>query len=417
MFCLLIGLSPPSEETFDYFCETVTTIQNDSTLEWNKYEICLANDVDNDNAPTLLVSAVSEAHPDDVMKAVDSALQQQHQHSFHGDEKKENHPTSTNNNDNDNKKVQCELWASAPCPLPLRPRLSHQYPFEFSSSSTTTTITTPFHNDYHDGAGVLSCMREWGVWMQRSVLDVHQVFILRKLVEDAIDEAEGLLKLYRPEIQIGKDAFCFREMASRSQERFDLRLDRNPYILTFIRQHLLGEQTASFLHQWFNIDNNDDIDFDISVVYSKPGANHQGWHSDGNHMPGASDAGWNFSSNGSKCLASAYAICMFLPLIPLDDEVGYTQFWPGSHRHRDLVGFGKVAEIANATYDAKCQAGDAVWYDYRTLHRGMPNHSHSTTRPIVQIIFKRKWYKEKQNYGIESIASNSNSNNNVPSPH
>jgi hypothetical protein len=33
------------------------------------------------------------------------------------------------------------------------------------------------------------------------------------------------------------------------------------------------------------------IDFDVSVVYSRPGATTQGWHADGDHK--GSDAGWN----------------------------------------------------------------------------------------------------------------------------
>ena len=62
-----------------------------------------------------------------------------------------------------------------------------------------------------------------------------------------------------------------------------------------------------------------------------------------------------------------------------------------------------MSEATLSTFDAKGAAGDGVWYDYRTMHRGMPNKS-QVVRPVVQIIFKKKWYVERANYGDETIA-------------
>lgn len=103
-------------------------------------------------------------------------------------------------------------------------------------------------------------------------------------------------------------------------------------------------------------------------------------------------------------LATPYAICLFLPLIDLDESVGYTQFWPGSHRNREITGFGPVAQVTESVWNGNgSKAGDGVWYDYRLLHQGMPNVSETIVRPIVQIIFKQKWYVERDNYGSESV--------------
>jgi len=41
--------------------------------------------------------------------------------------------------------------------------------------------------------------------------------------------------------------------------------------------------------------------------------------------------------------ADPYALCVFVPLIDLDQDVGFTQFWPGSHRYNGLWGFGGAA--------------------------------------------------------------------------
>uniref|UniRef100_A0A7S1Y5H0 Phytanoyl-CoA dioxygenase n=1 Tax=Grammatophora oceanica TaxID=210454 RepID=A0A7S1Y5H0_9STRA len=235
--------------------------------------------------------------------------------------------------------------------------------------------------------------------LQTRILDADQITELRTKVEFAISNVEALLSSRRPEIAYGKDNFHFREIASRGGERFDLRL-LDADAKDFVRQHVFGNpRVTSFLSNALGSPN--EIDFDTSVVYSRPGARTQGWHADGDHQRGATDAGWETDGWNAR-LANAYALCVFIPLIDLDDDVGFTQFWPASHRNRDLMGFGKVAELAQATYDGKCSAGDGIWYDYRLFHRGMPNSS-TVVRPVLQVIFKKKWYVEKANYGVEPI--------------
>mmetsp|Transcript_37725 Transcript_37725/g.82835 ORF Transcript_37725/g.82835 Transcript_37725/m.82835 type:complete len:364 (+) Transcript_37725:120-1211(+) len=358
MFCVLIGLVPPTESAFKHLQEHITNVQG-MALQFR--ESSHAKDADDGDTPTLLISAASEAQPDDVVAAVDRELK------AGGEE------------------TRCELWASAPCPLPLRPPCGY-----------------PVHLPNNEGwlYDAARAMREWGVLTQSSVLNTAQINELRMLVDDAIFEAEASLAANRPDISVGTDVFCFKEIASRSTERFDLRL-LNSAAGEFVERHVMSQpEVAALLQQ--TLGSLCELNFDISVVYSRPGADHQGWHADGGHQKGAKDAGWD-RDGWEDDLADAYAICLFIPLIDLNNEVGYTQLWPGSHRHRDLVGFGKVAEIAEATFDGKCLAGDAVWYDYRLLHRGMPNSSSDVVRPVVQLIFKRKWYVERQNYGTESI--------------
>jgi ectoine hydroxylase-related dioxygenase (phytanoyl-CoA dioxygenase family) len=142
-------------------------------------------------------------------------------------------------------------------------------------------------------------------------------------------------------------------------------------------------------------------------VYSRPGAGAQGWHADGSHRPGAADAAWQDDGKVQR-LTTPYAICLFVPLIDLNDEVGYTQFWPGSHANCQLVGLGPFAQVTQSVWNSDgCLAGDGVWYDYRLMHQGMHHEKNSSVplRPIVQIIFKQKWYVERANYGVESIVA------------
>lgn len=110
----------------------------------------------------------------------------------------------------------------------------------------------------------------------------------------------------------------------------------------------------------------------VSVVYSRPGAGDQDWHTDGAHAdaPRAGGPG------------APYAVCVFVPLIDLDEGTGCTQFWPGTHADRELAGFGPASEVLGAAVAPYVAAGSAVLYDYRLMHRGLANRSRE--RPVLQ---------------------------------
>ena len=166
----------------------------------------------------------------------------------------------------------------------------------------------------------------------------------------------------------------------------------------------------------------------VSVVYSRPGAPHQGWHADGPHV--APDVGWSAHLDDGNAAAAAaaaatatattttaavdghdaktlpappYAVCVFVPLIDLSPEVGFTRFWPGTHAYAGLRGFGGAAEGLGLAVDCMGRAGDCVLYDYRLLHRGMPNRSEATERPLLQFFYHQPAYRETKNYGHERL--------------
>jgi hypothetical protein len=335
------------------------------------------------------------------------------------------------NNKKETPHPRVELWASAPAPLPLW-NASRSTMWSHCSSSSILVDrcgditeeqqqngknTNSKENDdatsrrdllflldpslrSQDNKAYIT-LRKWGIVLQKKVLNLTEVKKIRSIVDEAIQEVELSLSVHRPDIQVGKDTIIFREIASRNLERFDLKLTSDA-AMNFVQGHVLQTDIVQdFLTQCLG--DLSHIDFDVSVVYSKPGANTQGWHADGAHLNAFHDAGWDADGWRTR-LAGAYAICLFIPLIDLDYEVGYTQFWPGSHRSRDLVGFGPVAELTCSTLDAIGSAGDGIWYDYRLLHRGMPNNSSQTIRPVLQILFKKKWYVERANYGKQSIS-------------
>lgn len=369
MICALVGLSPPNPRLGDHVKRQVTcTIDDDDeshSIEWRK-EHALALDEDHDNAETLLLTAVTNATAESVLETVKKAVKD-YEYSHEGN-------------------VCCELWASAPAPLPLRPLDGYDR-----------------HIDIKDAA---LAMKQWGLVIQKQTLTAKAVAQFRQVVDTAIQDTHQALEQYQPQLTIGQDSFCFREIASRNKERFDLRLVELEH-KNLVKEWILEDKTIQeFLQTALGFTSlhslQEEIDFDLSVVYSRPGACAQGWHADGNHIPGAFDAGWG--QNGwEKQLANAYAICLFVPLIDLNEQVGYTQFWPGSHQQRDLVGFGPVARVTQSVWNGNCKAGDGIWYDYRLMHQGMPNTTANVNRPVLQIIFKKKWYVEKENYGVQSL--------------
>lgn len=386
MHCILIGVTGPSSSSDDAVWKTVIQFitavgadERQNSISW----VSRSTTCDDEGRSVILLCCTTEAHvnADDVIDATSSGL---------GD------------------RYSCELWASAPAILPLRP-------IEGYDSFITLSAAPYYHLDDNNdrcqhpsdhaatttNEWAASTMKEWGIFTQYTLITAHEVMEMKQNIDEEISIVEKLIQSHSPDIIIGKDVLSFQEIASRGNERFDLLLPTTSRARQFVEQVLL-HRISPILERILDGRINETINFDISVVYSKPNAPNQGWHADGDHQKGTNDAGWD-ATNGWKCrLAEPYAICLFIPLIDLDDDTGYTQFWPSSHQYRGLAGFGPVAEIAEATYDGKCRAGDAIWYDYRLMHRGMKNIS-NVLRPILQVLFKKTWYVEKRNYGTVSL--------------
>uniref|UniRef100_A0A0C3SK82 Phytanoyl-CoA dioxygenase n=1 Tax=Guillardia theta (strain CCMP2712) TaxID=905079 RepID=A0A0C3SK82_GUITC len=180
--------------------------------------------------------------------------------------------------------------------------------------------------------------------------------------------------------------------SSRGAQRFDLLLEQGETFAPIFELSRSGPWT-----EFISSAIGKDWICDISVIYSRPGADDQDWHSDGPHLIVSSQK--NLPSSAS----SPYAFCVFLALIDLDELVGFTQFWPGSHREAGLAGFGSAAPVLGCAVDGIVGAGGAVVYDYRLLHRGMANKSQGTQREILQFFYHVPEYVERKNYGCTAL--------------
>ena len=92
-------------------------------------------------------------------------------------------------------------------------------------------------------------MREWGLVVQRGVLDAAGIAELRLHVTNTIAAVKFQLALHRPQIQVGVDLFCFREIAVRGEGRFNLRLQHNVPINEFIQIRIVGHPRVAALLQ------------------------------------------------------------------------------------------------------------------------------------------------------------------------
>ena len=313
---------------------------------------------------------------------------------------------------------EADVLVSAPCHIPLLRVTAADLAFD----ARTGEALAPGRFGSGSEARVATAadlVRAAGLAVAAEALDARAVERALLAVNRRIAKAERALRETRPSVNVGADVFAFREMGSRGGERFDLLFPkgRDPADRTDDADREDEDEDAAFVRElamtapWTRtlveplLGSNDagsgggaSWRCDVSVVYSRPGAANQDWHCDGRHLAGAARA--DFDGDG---LAPPYAICVFCPLVDLNADVGFTQFWAGSHRGAELIGFGGAAEVLRGTVDGIVQAGGAVAYDYRTMHRGMANVSAGTTRPVLQFLYAESNYRETKNYGAESL--------------
>ncbi len=90
-----------------------------------------------------------------------------------------------------------------------------------------------------------------------------------------------------------------------------------------------------------------------------------------------------------------YALALAVPLVDVDEANGPTAIWPGSHK--EGLKYPPPSEAAiRRRYPMKLMTGkigQAYLYDYRTFHRGMPNHS-AEPRPLLMLVFRRAWFND-----------------------
>lgn len=190
----------------------------------------------------------------------------------------------------------------------------------------------------------------------------------------------------------------FVEIVQRNEKRYEMQygmddtpIFQSPLIMKNERLHsvlsaIFGDQT----------EDEDKLSWKLcsrSIVNACPGALEQQWHVDGAHV---------HVSHHRPC----HVLNVFFPLVNLTMENGPTEVRPGSHYlSRDLARLTLLAKVKKTLRPPICPlvaTGDALLFDYRTLHRGRANLSNES-RPVLVLTYSKSWFRDLYNFPKRSI--------------
>ena len=118
----------------------------------------------------------------------------------------------------------------------------------------------------------------------------------------------------------------------------------------------------------------------VGMIYADPHAEGGAWHADGRRLfPGPTEDG-----------TPPHALNVFVPLVDLSAENGAPEFVVGSHVGGERASGGDVA-----AFDA--EAGDALVFDFRLVHRARPNAS-ARPRPMLYVTLAAPWFRDVSNW-------------------
>ena len=212
-------------------------------------------------------------------------------------------------------------------------------------------------------------LREAGVVVLRSLLSTEAVETLATAVESDLNRVQRRLST----MLLDPETFAFIEACGRGKGRIDVKVDRKKIDVDLISKALAPVLEATF-----------DGDYTVGplgVVVSSPGSGIQRWHRDGDPLfPGHQ--------------LPAHAVTAFVPLVSVDDDLGPTQFLVGSHLRGDVT-----EPISPPFAGPSTDVGDVLLFDYRVIHRGVPNVS-DRDRPVLYVVFHRSWFSDVQNFPV-----------------
>jgi hypothetical protein len=221
-------------------------------------------------------------------------------------------------------------------------------------------------------------------------------------MENALDDTDQLQELAVKTFEllyaemVTKGGKKYKEIMQRDENRFDFRLDLDLANSVGSGGWRNIEAKGRWLPLVEKILGTGYSLVKCGCVLSLPGTGVQYWHSDGVH----NGASANFGSDNA---APTHALCVFVPLIDLDMSTGFTEFWAGSHKYSKLLAKKGEQALPGGT-NGILKKGECLLYDYRTIHRGMPNTSKGD-RPVCYFLYTKpgQEFVENQNFVTDSV--------------
>lgn len=190
---------------------------------------------------------------------------------------------------------------------------------------------------------------------------------------------------YRQNLGTGLEVVS-SELAQRSSGRFDVSLSAGvpatAALLPGGAAPILAAISAILGQDWR-------VELHGAVV-ALPGAQEMAWHVDGSHL---------FPE--LPLHLPAHALNLFIPLVDIPEEMGPTEFCPGSQfltrgTRPSYVQPSVPPESLHYTgtpVRAAVPAGTALLADFRTLHRALPNRS-ERPRPLLYFSCAKPWFRD-----------------------
>jgi hypothetical protein len=187
-----------------------------------------------------------------------------------------------------------------------------------------------------------------------------------------------------------EQSYEFREISTRQRNRWDLQLqvpgkgDGSSVWDQLCTEAL--EVVTPIISQSQGRASTGSAPIMIGAVVSRPGARVQRFHCDADSL----------HLQTANIDPSHRLYNVFIPLVDIQEDGDGTEFWGAPHlqgqldelvhhfhssgEHKDLsVGADQIKSPA-------CSAGGIIIYDYRTLHRGLPNPAAGRERPVAYVI-------------------------------
>lgn len=193
----------------------------------------------------------------------------------------------------------------------------------------------------------------------------------------------------------------FREIVMRSPGRYEISLQNGEEALEIgaelseLKALLLSSSHLSFIPSLLDSSSWEGVHIcNISFVVSTPGSKDQGWHADGGHV--------NVHEH-----MPCHCLNVFIPLTDVPEELGPTEFRPGTQVHtRNLVPMMLAARARKTLRPPvlpELNQGDVLLFDYRVLHRGRSNQTKHTNRPILVFTVCKPWFKDILNFPSKTL--------------
>ena len=182
----------------------------------------------------------------------------------------------------------------------------------------------------------------------------------------------------------------YNEIVMRNPGRYEIRWD--PEIVGGPSIQPLVDQLKGIIPSLFNKEFADmsHIHMHMSLIMATTDSTEQSYHADGEHL--------DLSQH-----QPVHCLNVFIPLVDVPQDRGPTEIFPASHFTTRQPSPMKIdTALLNAPYAPELKVGDALMFDYRTLHRGKPNLSR-TNRPMLVLSFSEDWFTDVKNWPERSM--------------